>query len=93
MRFKDKNGREFALVGKKQRRQTLGRFFDADYQVDYIERFVAGRDTLGYMWNVVDQERDNGEPLDVTIQKLDYKLLCMVEELDEEVNEFGVISP
>ncbi len=92
--FIDKVGSRWVLVDKKQQRQTCGRFFNSNDSLDNIAAYISARNMVGYVWDMGVQE-DSIKPRTIAEEMAAkrYRLLCLLEECDEEVNEFGIVSP
>lgn len=78
-------GRYYTLVDKLQAKQTLTYKLEKGYNYSQsdLESFVQ------YLWEIT-------PPRKADLLKMDsskFWLVCREDELDEEVNEFGVVSP
>lgn len=91
--YKDITGVYWVVVSKWQKRQTRGRFFPYTYGHKDLQNYISGRDMAGYTWDKVHQEKNANETIDETMRSHGFLLICRLDEIDEEVNEFGVVSP
>lgn len=88
LRFQDKTGRWLILVDKFQQRQKHGYWVSVGASSQYLDGLLGG---ISYSW-----AEGWGWPFDIKsgIPWSPGNLcICAVDELDEETNEFGVVTP
>lgn len=88
--YKDNTGKSFVVVDRPQRKQTLGRWV-FNVPAD-LEKYVGARDMFGGRYLNWDM-RQVGREEWVNRAKDDVYSLCLLDECDEEDNEFGPVSP
>ena len=91
--YRDRGGRQYVLVDKKQVRQTVTKWFGPITSVAEIAEYIFTRDMPGYMFNIKEFERTAGITVDDKKRLSSYQMLCPLEEVDEIENEFGPVSP
>ncbi len=85
--MKDRDGYEYVLVDNQfPRRLTQGKWLPRAWKLAELRKYVEERRITrgGYL-----SKRQALDPKTF----YDYYLLCSAEEIDEEENEFGVVSP